>query len=268
MGIDLLLVQLKLRLPQIFLLLLGLFHQFRYFIAHGIEGSGEHIDFFQGVHPGPYLQISHTKALCRLSQRIDRSGDGFCDHSWQDKARCQYAHKHCHKSPDALIHLLLQLLLKLFHVHQLIVGVLCDVILNHGAESFDIVLPDSRAFPISSRHSGIFNHPVDCRLQCVQAGQDSLNFYVAVRSRHPFNYCSEGIPCRFYHMDGILYHGGIFRGALQDIAIFKLGGINQADHNTVHGILHVFLEFYVVFVGHFQICHNCVVGIGVFLYHI
>ena len=47
---------------------------------------------------------------------------------------------------------------------------------------------------------------------------------------------------------GILDHRRILRLALDNISIFELFRVDQPDHNTVHRILHIRFELYVVLI--------------------
>ena len=66
MRVNLFLVELQLRLPEVLLLLPRLLHQSRNLVAHPVQRPAEHIDFFQTAHLCPGLQLSASQPFGRL----------------------------------------------------------------------------------------------------------------------------------------------------------------------------------------------------------
>ena len=136
---------------------------------------------------------------------------------------------------------------------KFIIGVLRDIFLHHGTQAFDVVFPDGYILIIGSGQCGILNHPADSRLKGIQTGKNSPDLDIAVASGNSFNRAAECISGGVDHTDGVFQYGGINGSSFQYISVFKFGGVDQTDHNPVHGIFHVFFECNVIFIGNLQV---------------
>ena len=179
---------------------------------------------------------------------MQRFRDGFRDRDCQKHTDHQHHQKKRQIALHLIRHLHLQLFLKLLHVDHLIIGILRDVILNHRAQTLDVILPDIDIFIVISTGSGISNHFIHCPLQGIQTGEDTSYLDITVRPRFPLDRRSERLSRRRNQAVGILDHRRILRLALDNISIFELFRVDQPDHNTVHRILHIRFELYVVLI--------------------
>ena len=68
-------------------------------------------------------------------------------------------------------------------------------------------------------------------------------------------------------MKRIFYYRGILALPFQDISVFELFCVDQADHDPVHGVFHVRLKVHIIGINDLQIRHDPVIGAGVIVDH-